>query len=74
MNESVFRQKSIDRVSSPERVDEYIHVTRPSILLIVIATIILVIGIAMWTAYVGLDAVIEDMGVDDFVELFSDDE
>ena len=30
MNESIFRKKSLERISSPEEVDDYMKVTSPS--------------------------------------------
>ncbi len=44
----IFREKSIERVSSPEQLDDYIRVTTPSVWLILFATIILIIGALVW--------------------------
>ena len=41
---SLFRQKSIDRVSSPEQLNDYIRVTTPSVWLALIAIILLLTG------------------------------
>ena len=41
---SLFRQKSIDRVSSPEQLNDYIRVTTPSVWLALIAIILLLAG------------------------------
>ena len=45
---SIFRKKSIERVSSPEQLNDYIRVTTPSVWLILVATIILIIGTFVW--------------------------
>ena len=45
---SIFRSKSIDRVSSPEQLDDYIKVTTPSVWLILIATAVLIAGAVIW--------------------------
>ena len=48
MNNSIFRQKSIDKVSSPEKLDDYIRVTTPSVWLTLIAIILLLTGALIW--------------------------
>ena len=48
MNNSIFRQKSIDRVSSPEKLDDYIRVTTPSVWITLAAIAILLIGTIVW--------------------------
>lgn len=49
-NETIFRQKSVDRVSSPEQLDNYLKVTTPSVWLILIGIIVLLIGTIVWAA------------------------
>ena len=44
----LFRQKSIDRVSSPEKLDDYIRVTTPSVWIALIAMILLLAGALFW--------------------------
>ena len=41
MNESIFRKKSLERISSPEEIDNYIKVTSPSMWLVMGAIIFL---------------------------------
>jgi len=45
---NIFRQKNIDHVSSPEKLDEYIKVTTPGVWIILAAIVILLIGAAVW--------------------------
>ncbi|WP_408071338.1 hypothetical protein [Butyrivibrio sp. JL13D10] len=45
---SIFRDKSIERVSSPEQLNDYIQVTTPSVWIFLLATIILLAGIFIW--------------------------
>ena len=45
---SIYRNKSLDRVSSPEQLNDYIQVTTPSIWLILLAVIILLTGTIIW--------------------------
>jgi len=45
---SIFRQKSIDKVSSPEKLDDYIRVTKPSVWITLAAIGILLVGTIVW--------------------------
>ena len=49
--ETIFRQKSVDRVSSPEQLDNYLKVTSPSVWLILIGIIIILVGAIAWGAF-----------------------
>lgn len=44
----LFRQESIDRMQSPEKVDEYIRVSTPSAWIPVVALLLIVAGILIW--------------------------
>lgn len=50
MANSIFRQKSIDRVSSPEQLNDYIRVTNPGIWVILAAVALLLAGFIVWGA------------------------
>ena len=45
----VFRKKSLDRISSPEALNDYIHVTSPSVWLVLIAIVVLLLGMLAWS-------------------------
>ena len=47
--DSIFRQKSIDRVSSPEELNDYIRVTTPSVWIVLIALVVLLLGMLAWS-------------------------
>ena len=47
-NNFIFRKSSIDRVSSPEQLNDYIRVSRPGVWLILIAVVVLLIGVCAW--------------------------
>ena len=49
--ETIFRQKSVDRVSSPEQLDSYLKVTTPSVWLVLIGIIIILCGIIVWATF-----------------------
>ena len=48
---SIFRKKSLERVTSPEQLDDYIKVTTPSVWIILAATLILIIGVLVWAVF-----------------------
>ena len=48
---SIFRQKSIDKVSSPEKLDDYIRVTTPSVWITLAALVILLVGTIIWGTF-----------------------
>ncbi|MBR2835760.1 MAG: hypothetical protein IKE43_08675 [Coriobacteriales bacterium] len=45
---NVFREKSLERVSSPEELNDYIRVTSPSVWLVLLGTAILLVGMLVW--------------------------
>ncbi len=47
--ESIFRAKSIDRVSSPEQLNDYIRVTTPPVWVALFAIILLLAGVFVWS-------------------------
>ena len=47
-NNSIFRKESLDKVSSPEKLDDYIRVTTPSVWITLIAIVLLLIGAIVW--------------------------
>lgn len=55
MNEEIFRKKSIDKVSSPEALNDYVKVATPSVWMILIGIIILLIGVCTWGVLGHLD-------------------
>ena len=42
------KEKKTERISSPEQLNDYIHVTTPSIWLVLLALIILLAGMLVW--------------------------
>ncbi|MCI2055599.1 MAG: hypothetical protein LKJ86_00475 [Oscillibacter sp.] len=45
---AIFRKASLDRVSSPEQLNDYIKVSRPGVWLILGAVVVLLIGVCVW--------------------------
>ncbi len=47
----VFRKKALDRIASPEELNEYIRVTTPSMWLVMLAVIILLVGAVVFAVF-----------------------
>ena len=45
----VFREKSVNRVSSPEQLNDYIRVTSPSVWIVLLALVVLLAGMLAWS-------------------------
>jgi len=55
-NTEIFRQKSLERVSSPENLDKYIKSTTPSLWLLLGTIIMILIGVIAWSAFGKIDS------------------
>lgn len=51
MNKGLFRKASLDRVSSPEQLNDYIRVSNPSVWLILGAVAALIIAVFVWAIW-----------------------
>ncbi len=51
MNEKLFRKTGIDRVNSPEQLNEYIRVANPAIWLVLAAVVSLLLGVLVWGVF-----------------------
>ena len=58
--EGIFRKKSLERVSSPEQLDDYIHVTTPSVWIVLIATVFILMGMLAWSVFGTVDVTQDD--------------
>lgn len=45
---TIFREKSMERINSPEEMNDYIKVASPGVWMVLLAIIFLFIGIVMW--------------------------
>ena len=48
MNKSIFRKTSLDRVNSPEQLNEYIRVAAPGVWLVLVGMALLLAGFVVW--------------------------
>ncbi len=49
MDNSIFRKKSIDRISSPEESLDYLKVTKPAVWMILIVAVLIILAIIIWS-------------------------
>ncbi|MCR4845693.1 MAG: hypothetical protein K5865_03035 [Eubacterium sp.] len=54
-NNQVFRQKTLDRISSPEQLTDYLKVTSPGVWVILITVILLLAGLIVWSTIGNLE-------------------
>lgn len=48
---SIFREKSMKKVTSPEELNDYIHVTSPSVWIVLTAIVVLLAGMIVWSIF-----------------------
>ena len=56
MEESLFRKNSVEHISSPEQLNDYLRVTSPAIWVVLIAVIILLAGVLIWASFANIDS------------------
>ena len=59
MSEEIFRKKSLDKVKSPENLDDYIRVSNPGVWLLLVSVIILLAGACVWGIFGHIDSTVE---------------
>lgn len=58
MENRLFRDKSIKRVSSPEQLNDYIRVSNPGVWLCMAAVLVLLAGVCVWGVFGQLDTTV----------------
>ena len=56
--EQLFREKTMERISSPEQLTDYLRVTNPGIWAVLTAVILILVGIIAWAAVLPMMRVI----------------
>lgn len=59
----LFRKKSIERVTSPEQLNDYIRVSNPGVWMVLAAVVILLAGVCVWGFFGRLDTKKQASGV-----------
>ena len=63
MSDSIFREKSLKRISSPESLNDYVKVANPGIWVLLVAVIALLVGFLVWGTFGRIDSQIITVGV-----------
>lgn len=58
-NRQIFRQESLDRISSPEQLNDYIRVANPSVWIVLLALLLLLGGLLVWSVYGTLETTVD---------------
>ena len=58
MQEEIFRKKSLDKIKSPETLDDYIRVSNPGVWLILVSMIALLLGACAWGIFGHIDSTV----------------
>lgn len=56
MEQSLFRKESLKRVSSPEELNEYLHVTSPKNWIVLGAVLLLIISLIIWSCVTAVES------------------
>lgn len=59
----LFREKSMEKVNSPEQLNDYIRVSNPSVWMVLSAVAVLLVGICVWGIFGHLDTKLDTTGV-----------
>ena len=51
MQKQIFREKSLERIASPEQLDDYIRSSSPTMWILLAAIIILLAGVCVWGVF-----------------------
>lgn len=70
MGVEIFRKKSLDKLMSPENLDDYIRVSNPGVWLLLISIVVLLAGACVWGIYGHIDSTLETEVYADGGELF----
>lgn len=56
MEQPLFRKESVERVSSPEQLSDYLHVTSPAIWVVLAAVILLLASLFVWSSVTAVES------------------
>ena len=59
MRSELFRKKSMERLSSPEQLNDYIRVVSPAAWMVLAAVALLLVGVCVWGVFGRLDTVLQ---------------
>lgn len=53
---SVYRKTSMERIQSPEQLNDYLRVTNPSVWVVLTAVVLILLGMLVWGAFAYIDS------------------
>ena len=59
MDNELFRKKSLDKIKSPDNIDDFIRVSNPGVWLLIVSVILLLLGMCIWGFMGHVDSTIE---------------
>ncbi len=65
-DKQIFRKNVMDRLSSPEELNDYLHITSPSVWIALVAVVLVLVGTIVWSSvtfvnsYIDATAEVED--------------
>lgn len=63
MSNHIFRKKSLEKVSSPEQLNDYIRASSPGVWTVLAAVAILLLSVCIWGAFGRVDTVVQALAV-----------
>ena len=54
--DQLYRKSSMDRIQSPEQLNDYLRVTNPSVWVLLTAVILLLAGLLVWGSFIYIDS------------------
>ena len=59
---SVFRKKSMERIQSPEQLNDYLRVTNPTVWVLLAAVVVLLAGMLIWGSFTYIGSFVDGTG------------
>ena len=59
----IFRKEAVDRVASPEQLNDYIHVTSPAIWMALAGIICILVGFIVWGIFGNVYSTVDGAGI-----------
>ncbi len=63
MAEEIFRKKSLDKIKSPESLNDYVRVSSPAVWIIIAAVIVLLAGACVWGIFGHIDTKVQTTAI-----------
>ena len=63
MNKTIFREKSLERVESPEKLNDYVQIASPSVWLLLVGVLLLLAGLCVWSVFGALNTTLDTAAI-----------